>query len=617
MIKVRKSGNLMNKKIVFSIMFLSVWVLMFSGCWDDSGGDQSLLLWGPKFSDPAQPEVTELRAVAKDSQVVLSWVDPAEEGLTGIQVIWSESGTEKSVLVKLGDQTCTIAHLENGTGYRFTVKTVDTTGGKSAGESVGAMPEPQKIGEVEKLAAYPGDFEVTFEWADPEESDFDHIEVTWDPDGTTPQVIAKGANKHAATGLGNGEKYTFLFRSVGITGYKSNGVSILASTNMIYPVVSAGADSSFFIQPGKQLYCAGSNAMGQFGNGVQEPFNELPIKVTSRAIKAVASGNNHSLILESNGDLWTTGDNTYGQLGDGTKTTRLSPVKIATGVKAVAAGYSHSYFLKNDGTLWAMGHNDCGQMGDGTTTNRLSPVQIRTGVTTVAAGSDHGLFVATDSTLWAMGGNGNGALGDGTRNERHYPVPIMTGVSAVASGARLLHSLVLKPDGTLYGMGWNQFGQLGLGDTTTRTAPVRIMSGVKKMAAGINHSLVVTTDGTLYAMGSNANGQLGDGTVLARYSPVQIMTGVYDVAAGANYSIIVKTDGSIWANGINTYGQLGDGMYTERHSAVRVDLPGGIAANIRSAGGTRTAAFIAVGALALGLATLGGIFLYRRWKGRA
>ncbi len=110
------------------------------------------------ISPPA--EVTGLKPVATDGRIGLSWNDPKDEDLFGIEITYKESSAmtrslakmeEKSVFAAPGLQYIEVPNLTNGTEYTFTVKTMDTSGNKSSGVTVKATPvavdkkEPLKI----------------------------------------------------------------------------------------------------------------------------------------------------------------------------------------------------------------------------------------------------------------------------------------------------------------------------------------------------------------------------------------------------------------------------------------------------------------------------------------
>ena len=102
-----------------------------------------------KQSDGVAPaDVTELKATNKGASVLLTWVDATDEDIYGYEVTWKISSKSKaaaamepnSMMVAPDTKCCYVTNLENGTEYIFTVKTVDTSGTKSAGISKTITP---------------------------------------------------------------------------------------------------------------------------------------------------------------------------------------------------------------------------------------------------------------------------------------------------------------------------------------------------------------------------------------------------------------------------------------------------------------------------------------------
>ncbi|WP_178842385.1 SUMF1/EgtB/PvdO family nonheme iron enzyme [uncultured Treponema sp.] len=85
--------------------------------------------------------VTELKAVARSCAVSLSWKDPEDDDLFGIEIKWKENSSaenrsivameENSVFVAPGAQKAQISNLIGGKEYTFTLTAMDTSGNKS------------------------------------------------------------------------------------------------------------------------------------------------------------------------------------------------------------------------------------------------------------------------------------------------------------------------------------------------------------------------------------------------------------------------------------------------------------------------------------------------------
>ena len=90
----------------------------------------------------APQDVTELTATTKDAGVLLTWTDATDEDIHGYEVTWNKSAASESnsMMVAPGAKGCYITNLTNETEYTFTVKSVDTSGNKSAGVTISITP---------------------------------------------------------------------------------------------------------------------------------------------------------------------------------------------------------------------------------------------------------------------------------------------------------------------------------------------------------------------------------------------------------------------------------------------------------------------------------------------
>ena len=114
-----------------------------------------------KADETAPASVTELTAQAKDSRILLTWKDAADNDIYGYEV--SYSGTKPinrvvlpaldttSMMVPPKSEATYVNGLTNGTKYTFTVKTVDTSGNKSEGVTVTGTPVATDAGETLKI----------------------------------------------------------------------------------------------------------------------------------------------------------------------------------------------------------------------------------------------------------------------------------------------------------------------------------------------------------------------------------------------------------------------------------------------------------------------------------
>ena len=83
----------------------------------------------------APAEVIELTAIVSNENAVLTWKNPSDTDLAGIQISMNPATGTLANTISLGKDVTSlnVSGLENGKEYTFTVKTVDTSGNKSAG----------------------------------------------------------------------------------------------------------------------------------------------------------------------------------------------------------------------------------------------------------------------------------------------------------------------------------------------------------------------------------------------------------------------------------------------------------------------------------------------------
>ncbi|GHV88103.1 hypothetical protein AGMMS50267_04630 [Spirochaetia bacterium] len=209
----------------------------------------------PDTTAPA--EVSGLTATAGNGYVVLDWTNPADGDFAGVEIIFrsAAAGATQPVPVLAGTATCTISGLSNGTAYLFTVKTVDTTGNKSAGTIAAAVPalggtDTTAPAEVRGLTATAGNGYVVLAWTNPADGDFAGVEIIFRPtaDGVTqPVPVLAGTATATISGLSNGTTYAFLLKTKDTTGNSSTGTTVAATPALDGSDTTAPAEVSGLI----------------------------------------------------------------------------------------------------------------------------------------------------------------------------------------------------------------------------------------------------------------------------------------------------------------------------------------------------------------------------------
>jgi alpha-tubulin suppressor-like RCC1 family protein len=307
--------------------------------------------------------------------------------------------------------------------------------------------------------------------------------------------------------------------------------------------IAVGTAAQAAIKTDGTLWMWGTNTNGQLGDNTSS-IRSSPISVLGGKSdwKQVSVGYTHTAALDANNSIWCWGSNAQYQLGDGTSSNRLSPVLFIYGslYKSVAAGASNTFAIDLDGTLWAWGVNTRGQLGDNTQSLRSSPVVVVGGKTWSSVvssqrgvGTDGTTFaIDTDGVLWSWGNNQNGILGNGSNTTSYSsPISVIGGKKWLQVATNGETAGAIATDGTLWMWGENSNGQLGDNTKIAKSSPVSVSGGgtnwkqlfISYSNANSGTGYALKTNGTIWSWGYNVSGQLGDGTTTSRSSPNSVL----------------------------------------------------------------------------------------------
>lgn len=266
------------------------------------------------------------------------------------------------------------------------------------------------------------------------------------------------------------------------------GLSILS--------MGLGNQHSCAVLSDRQLYCWGSNAMGQLGIGPGANTHAMNTPVDFGGTPAVeVNAGLHTCARLVDGTVYCWGYNTSGQLGNGGFANTSLPgatVTLADRAMQIDTGAAHTCARLANNTVWCWGDNSSGQLGDSDGGNdSATPAQVNLGVVTVTDIAAGGLFscVIASGQVKCWGENGGGQLGnnDGTNTDLDVPSAALnlngeTPVDVEVGGE---HACVLTASGKVLCWGESDAGQTGQNDTTDDIVPVEVNFGAAYTAAAI------------------------------------------------------------------------------------------------------------------------------------
>eukprot|EP00300_Choanocystis_sp_HF-7_P020992 c20714_g1_i1.p1 GENE.c20714_g1_i1~~c20714_g1_i1.p1 ORF type:complete len:955 (-),score=218.13 c20714_g1_i1:73-2688(-) len=145
--------------------------------------------------------------------------------------------------------------------------------------------------------------------------------------------------------------------------------------------IASGREHVLALLDNGEVKCFGENAKGQLGLGIKKKPGDIRTigKLRNKAIKMIACGDEHSVALTYAGDVYCWGSSAYGQCGNGKRGAVLEPTKVSFGtseklsIRVIGAGAKHTIALSGDGKCYYWGRLEVGGLKPGSNAERSTP----------------------------------------------------------------------------------------------------------------------------------------------------------------------------------------------------------------------------------------------------
>jgi chitodextrinase len=176
-------------------------------------------------------------------------------------------------------------------------------------------------------------------WTDPEDADFDHVEITWTPGGGSGTVL-KGAGTKTVTGLTNNTLYTFTVKAADNAGNKSAGVTGTATpADTTPPANVTGLSAVPDYQQVTLTWTGPGDADFDHVEITWTPNGSTPVTVTAGTqTKTVTGLTSNTLYTFTVKAVDNTGNKSAGVTGTATPTDTLNSIATVAAYLADAPG---------------------------------------------------------------------------------------------------------------------------------------------------------------------------------------------------------------------------------------------------------------------------------------
>ena len=205
------------KKVTVIIMILAAIIILLS-IWQCAFRDR-----GPRHIRD-QEDISEFTIIYINGVATLFWADPTDSYFEYVEITWDPDG-QVPIRVPKGVQRYAVPGLDLDTIYNFRVRAVDMHGNQSDNTTGGTgkthrhvKSEDSPPAEIMGISGTPIVGQATLSWTNLDPSEYEYIEITYDPQHEALIRVPKGVNNRTITRLTNGIEHTFYAAAVDARG---------------------------------------------------------------------------------------------------------------------------------------------------------------------------------------------------------------------------------------------------------------------------------------------------------------------------------------------------------------------------------------------------------------
>ncbi|MBN1365812.1 MAG: hypothetical protein JW976_13465 [Syntrophaceae bacterium] len=325
---------------------------------------------------------------------------------------------------------------------------------------------------------------------------------------------------------------------LGNGNYANQSVPTQVLGGHVFSSITTGYYHTCAITTEGDAWCWGSNNYGQVGNSTTTYAEPVPVLVSgNHKFKSIDAEYYTTCGLTVDEELYCWGTNMLGQFGTGSVTyAESSPVPAAYGIHVTSFGVGayNMCVLDENQAAHCCGYGFYGGNGNGSPVHAFNMVPVSGGHVFQSIFMNYlaACGIDMDNNAWCWGQNRYGQLGIGSINADnpwsvYEPAAVTGGISFQRIDIGILTACGISTSGDAYCWGLNNYGQTGTGtDTPDHYASPQLVRGGfnwLEMAPGFYHTCGITATGNAYCWGFNAMGMLGDGTLFPSLQPVSVI----------------------------------------------------------------------------------------------